>query len=738
MIKKICGVIIPGIVVLLLMTLGYSQRDSAVSLSLDKKPFLRKLGEELISQEWDKRYRSLVELRRYGHDANDYFMIALNDKSDVISRTAQTYLIDQGESVVPFLVQKIKNIKEDRGLYARIAGGTERDRGKSVAGTLWLTFVRGMNRERCFEYLNKLISHPSPRIRSIVLFTAVSLRSEKFLQIVDRLRDDPDPLVQAKLREALVQLFMRDSPSTPELDAGTVQYGLKLLKPKIVSIFNSREPGFTEYDQTLAEMLGRDPLIHHRDKFISMLKDILFDPELTNEGALSVGRALVNQCELYELKELLAQWVSQMHSPNASEQLSNINLKIIASISVFPTKIFDREISATLIDQFLSFIQTDIKQSHRIPYIVAHVLQASLQESQIKQESSARKILFTLLGHKNIQIALNAGFACLELLRTESDKRPINQEIESIKEMVISQADRFFDISNDLSLRQMCRLIELFIVIDDPRYLRIFEKAWEYRYSDDLQSEYTLMECVHFLAEYDVKEIIPQLIAYVNEGAGDQYKHLKDRCLYLLTLRRFSAYASEFLTDSLFRRWMTLLQDPEQHPRFRAAFVSLVTNSALNGRQRKEMSNVLLKLSCAPNDANLRSKCLWRLGEIGDSRMIPLLYNFIMEKDNPYMVWDNCVVSLALFYGGPDVIAKKASPDKVRQLSRVLIDLLEVMLMTWGPEPNVEICHVNNYFNWAIQYRIYAPKILVDGLKYMTGNDFGYDVEKWRNWLEKL
>lgn len=610
--------------------------------------YMDELADRLRSRDWETRYRSLLALRPFGRDANDAFVLAMGDKSDVISKTAQRHLIDQGETAIPYLIERLEGAREDAGLYARIAGGREEDRGKSLAGTLWLTLVRGVERDRCHEILSRLAEHRSARVRSVALFTAVTLRSNRFLDVVERLSSDRDPLVVARRREALVQLFMRDSYSTPELDAATTERGLALLRPELVAIYNSNEPGFTEYDQTIAEMLGRDRLAHHRERFVGMLREALRDPALTPDGALNVGRAIANQSE--------------------------------------PQKPADR----------------------------------------LGKDERSLKQLVTALEQADDTLAVQAALACSQALPDEP----------ALKTAVRRQADRLFRITPTLDLRSLCGIVGLFARIGDNRYVALFEKAWEQRFAPTPGPEWTLGDLVKFFAARKDRTILPYVIAHVSSGSGVRHTHLKDVCVYNLTLRGWHELAGEFLTDDLFRRWMAIIQDPEEHPRFRAGFAPLLHNAAVAAEKRRELAEIFLKLARPPHDSNLRSKSIWALGLAGDRRVLPSLYEVAMDPDNHHFVWHNVFAALSSLHGATGEPGEKASPEAVKASARAMIDVLEAMLKAWPRPPDIEFIHVNNYFNWAVQYRIYPPRRAVERLELITKQNLGLDVAAWRRWLD--
>ena len=63
---------------------------------------------------------------------------------------------------------------------------------------------------------------------------------------------------------------------------------------------------------------------------------------------------------------------------------------------------------------------------------------------------------------------------------------------------------------------------------------------------------------------------------------------------------------------------------------------------------------------------------------------------------------------------------------------------MESQLASMKPPERAEFIHVNNYYNWGIQYRPYPPDITARVLKDFTKEDFGREIAKWREWLAGL
>ena len=84
-----------------------------------------------------------------------------------------------------FLIEKLLAIDQDEGMFGDLTGGKNNDRHKSIGGTIWLTLLRGMERSEFFTIMKELIQHPSPKVRSIVLFAASALRINEVQEIFE-------------------------------------------------------------------------------------------------------------------------------------------------------------------------------------------------------------------------------------------------------------------------------------------------------------------------------------------------------------------------------------------------------------------------------------------------------------------------------------------------------------------------------------------------------------------------
>ena len=69
-----------------------------------------------------------------------------------------------------------------------------------------------------------------------------------------------------------------------------------------------------------------------------------------------------------------------------------------------------------------------------------------------------------------------------------------------------------------------------------------------------------------------------------------------------------------------------------------------------------------------------------------------------------------------------------------------LMDIMAGGLKCMESYPQAQIVHVNNYYNWGIQYKVFPPEMCARVLKETTKveEDFGTDLSKWREWLEGI
>jgi hypothetical protein len=281
---------------------------------------------------------------------------------------------------------------------------------------------------------------------------------------------------------------------------------------------------------------------------------------------------------------------------------------------------------------------------------------------------------------------------------------------------------------------------EFFLAIDDGRAIDIFKAVWKHRFDEDPTIEWILGDCLRPLARKKEKAVLPLLFEYAEAGPGVKHTHLKDACIYSLTLGRYSAILDEYLTDERFKRWMMILQDLEEHPRFRAGFFPLLENVALSKERKKILSGIALGYTLPPHDSNLRSKAALHALLAGDRGALGPVYRLAMERDHPWWVFHNAFSGIAAFHGARDE-PKEGEAFKVPvEAARALLDIMAGGLKCMEPYSQAEIVHVNNYYHWGIQYKIFPPKMCARVLKEITKQeeDFGADPAKWRAWLQGI
>jgi HEAT repeat protein len=696
----------------------YEERIEAVAAGLE-------------SADWKVRYKTLLELGSFGAAANDAILPTLGDRNEVVSRTAQAHLIGQGEAVVPYLVTRVVETDEDVGLYARISGQKERTRGKSLAGTLWLALARGTGRDRCFELVEKLLEHDSPRVRAVALFTAASIREARFIRLLEKVADDGDPMVRERLREALVQLISRTSPSTPRLDAEATEEALSLMEGELIPILSSDEPGVFEGRETLPEVLAAaGPLEHGRKRLVEMLVKALEDDALSPAGALVCGRILASQSKDEETRDIFERWAGEM-VPESVEGNASRRLSAMAS---FPAEIHDLEHHGALLDLAEKLAGEPADEQRGLPLFAANTLVGAIVEGDSAAEKRAGDVLSRWLSHEDDRFFVETALAHEHAVRTLGKKEGREDDARGLVEAVKPHLDRVFSISRSLPPAELLEVEELFILAEDDRYVDVFEMAWAHRTDDEPGIEWILGECLRPLAYRKEKAVLHHVLECAESGSDVRHTHLKDACIYSLTLKRYSGILDEYLTDERFERWMEILQDPEEHPRFRAGFFPLLELEALGEERRRILTDIALGLTTPPHDSNLRSKAALGLAEAGDRRAFGPLYRLALEQDHPWWVWENVAVGIASLHGANDPYEDHGGkgPHAPAGALEALVDLMDAQLGSMEPSEHVGIVHVNNYYNWGIQYLTFPPRQTADLLKRYTKQDFGYEVERWR------
>lgn len=710
------------------------RREAPVQKEETVEPYrerIEAIAAGLESGDWKVRHRALLELGSFGAEANDAILPSLGDLSEVVSKTAQAHFIDQGETAVPYLVTRIVETGEDSGLYARISGQRERTLGKSLAGTLWLVLVRGTDRQRCFELVERLIEHDSPRVRAVALFTAASTRETRFIRLLEKVADDGDPMVRERLREALVQLISRTSPSTPRLDGEATAEALSLMEGELIPILNSDEPGVFEGRETLPEVLAAaGPLEHGRKRLVEMLIRALGDDALSPTGVLACGRILASQCKDEEARDIFKRWAGEMVPAGVEGNAA----RRLPAMACFPAEVQDLEHHGALLDLAERLARGPAVEQRGLPLLAANILVGAIVGGDVEAEKRAGDVLSRWLSHEGDRFFMETALAYKHASRTLGKKEGYEDDARVLVEAVGPHLDRVFSISRSLPPAELLEVEELFILAEDDRYVDVFEMAWTHRTGDEPGIEWILGECLRPLAYRKERAILHHVLECAESGSDVRHTHLKDACIYSLTLKRYSGILEEYLTDERFERWTEILEDPEEHPRFRAGFFPLLELEALGEERRRILADIALGLTTPPHDSNLRSKAALGLAEAGDRRAFGPLYRLALEQDHPWWVWENVAVGIATLHGANDPYEDHGGkgPHAPAGALEALVDLMDAQLGSMEPSEQVRIVHVNNYYNWGIQYLTFPPQQTADLLERYTKQDLGYDVVKWR------
>lgn len=670
------------------------------------------LADGLTSPDWSTRKASLAQLEAFGSAANDQLIAALGDRSDVISKTAQTWLVRQGARVVPELADTLAAVETDRGLFARIAGGTEMHQGKSLAGTLWLTLVRGVPREDCLDQLERLMRNRSPRVRAVAVFAAITLRSSDYLSILEQAATDSDPLVHRRLRQGLVRLLQRGSYSTPRLDAETEGRALDLLEPMFLEAATDQDFGFSDNDGTFADMLGNDRLEHHRDRFVALLLEQLSNPALPVHGQLMIGQSLANQSIEAELAPLVEQLLSGLDEP--LEDTSSLPPELVA-LSIFPPPSWSVETASAL----MPWLEATREPTSAAARLFLQVYLMAKQHGRDGLDERALRVLGEMLDEPGADAEASSVLG--PFLGPWLAREP--PAAEPVRALLTPRLDALQRAAETASIKQTCGIAQLFWGLGDARHEDVFEHAWRRRHDATLLDERFLSDCLSFFG-WTTREagMTERLLPYLEEAPTQPHSLVRDSAAAILVgaLKRHHA---SFLDDAVFATWLGILANPEVHPRLRARMTMMLGSPALSEEQDDALRTVLFGLTDPIHDANLRDKILSRLLYQGDLRALPEAYALLTVRDQPHWALSNVISTIP----GAGWVMDTAE----------LIEIMDGMVERYGPpDPShVEIVPSNNYFNWAVQYQVYPPQHLVDELYNRSKEDFGYDADRWRQWL---
>ena len=111
-----------------------------------------------------------------------------------------------------------------------------------------------------------------------------------------------------------------------------------------------------------------------------------------------------------------------------------------------------------------------------------------------------------------------------------------------------------------------------------------------------------------------------------------------------------------------------------------------------------------------------------------------MTYRLLMEDNSAPFIYHNALVALGLLDSNKENWI--GSIPKGKEAARKVVEFLETALLFY-PEPKkeLEVSPPNNFYNWGIMYSPYPPLSVLQVLWDITDQDFGYDLEAWRNWL---
>lgn len=695
------------------------------------------LGARLLSVDHSVRYEAVRAVAGLGWDGRDLMKIALGDRADVVSRAAQEWFVSHGEQAVWFLADALVSIPQDTGLYASLVGGEEQPRGKSLAGTLWQTLVRGVAPERALSVMEELAGHDSPRVRAVVLFSAGSIRDSRFLGVLESLSHDNAPLVKKQYREALIRLISPEWYSTPELDEGMLGEVLSLLEPELTAILESQEQAASFRSigrgRTLGDALAHAPLPHHRERLVGMLEARV--PRLSPAGAARAGLIIerqawhVPQRESYinvlwassrvrdevMLGESYRRMMEGLTRAGDQEDASRYwavlaHLPHFLYDEVFETMFLDLEnidnaVAPELASRFLERASAEVREDLKRKAL--HVLRDYFAGVDSALTSEAIHTVHSLMGLERLQ--------------------PFGNEVGLfLRGEVTARLGRFASEAHGLSVSARCRVVDLLARDEDQRYWEVFQRVWDdHRYDEDIRL------CLAFLRSHGDPRTTEYLAELVLEGSDRPHTDAKVTAATWLVSWFDEPRVGDPAKEELFGQLLDVAQDPEEHPRTRAAIATMLEAQGLNEEQRVRAVEVFLPLTQPPHDWNLRSKTCLSLGRAGIHASYLTCGSLLFAAGSPRWVLPNVLEGLLGLEGRRSgAVSEPGAGDCL------LVVALEAALALF-PDPPVETLpiQVNNYFQWGVMYETYPPLEIRQLLRARTEVDLGYDVPAWRGLL---
>ncbi len=704
---------------------------------------LEALAPRLASPDWRERRETLLALKSHLPSANSLCVTALADKSDAVSLAAQVLLVEQGGAVIAFLVGELVRVPEDRGLYASIGGGLERSRGKSLAGTLWLAVVKIPDLEKRGAALEELAGHPSERVRAVAAFTAASLREAAALRVIERLAGDPHPLVRAKCCEALLRL-MQHKTKDAELEGRMVD----LLIPQIVPIANSTAPHFHDPGWPYGAMMEKFRVGYpeNRERWRERLLAALGDPSLSPSGIACAMAAALHHSQKEDVEVLYRRWCDVCGSRADADREGEEFRRALTVLSAFPSEVFEPADIPSLAEACRRFFERD-PSFDRLPHLVGRLLLAAGRSEDPAALESLLALCGALFDAPDEAVAKETCLAFAEILPRKGTQDPEPQKEETaarLKEILAPRAGRIAALAaSEKSLILKIAALDLLVAIEDRRALEVFERAWEHRHPRNLGEGFLLSHAFRRnltgLGRMDPGRISRQCLDYIvaEPEARDVSTELRDLCIACM-IQRPDRWETQDLIPrpEVFDALLKALADPEEHPRARACLVFLAEFPGLSDDQRRRLADLLMELCQPPHDANLRSKAMLALAEAGDRRVIPYLHRMMMEEEHPGWCYQNIFAALQYLNGDPEKAGEAVTPARKKAFAEEMVGHLENLLARWPRRaPRRQFCYPNVYFEWGISCYAYIPAHAIEHLKEYTGQKFGADIPRWRQWL---
>jgi hypothetical protein len=677
----------------------------------------------------EERRLALEEAMSLGWDGGRSVVLgALDDRSDVVSTTAQEWFVAQGSPAIAFLSSALAKAEMDRGLYATLSGGLEAPRGKSISLALWQTLTRGVPREHTLEIGAELLRHPSPRVRTVALFSLSTLRDERALPIMTSVSADTDPLVRQRYRDVLIRYLGPEWYSTPEPSRALVRWALDELTPHLRDILENPlpAPAFSSVGRgrSEAEALGHQPLLHERDAFIEALLRLV--PELSPWGAARAGRIVERQA-----------WIirDRLNHPNALWATDRIrDQELLTHVLARVKDRIGPDGDSAGVTAWMAFLGS-LPGPGALDLVEQRIGEAGAGPSPLPYPLGVRLLAETErpvsvalvdLGLRSVRVQLFSPFGDAEAGDRIRQVRELQAILGSAPDNdVVSRVvvewirENFEGIAGGSALRTAeatCDWVLILTRAGDTRHQDTFRAAWEqHRHDEEFRT------CLLALRATNSPDLTGWLLSLVTEGSEAPHSDAKVTAAYWLVSGVGSLDRSDPERDRAVEALIAVAEDLDEHPRTRAALATLLEVEDLRPDHQERLVQTYLGYTQPPHEWNVRSKSCQSLGQAKVPAARAVCGTLLFQEEAPRWVLPNALNGLL-----------SLEPDPLSATCR-LIDALDSSVRLYpDPHPEARPLAVNNYYGWGVMYGTHPPAEILGMLRTRTGSDLGYDLRAWQ------